>query len=200
MTRWFVIIGFLTLLWSSTALAQEPTGFAGFAWGTPRVVVNDELAKERCPWRTTYTTLHGHKRIVCSDYQFSVVGPVYLTLDFVGEVFTGYEVTVPRQLGSALRAAIPDILATPARAVPGMSHRTWKTSVIISESQCFPSSVCLTVTASQVPTPASSGTPGTENATDQGSTLRSRAKDAEPASPVTVTPSAQPGGRPGAPR
>jgi hypothetical protein len=57
-------------------------------------VVSDGLAKERCPWRTTYTTLQGHQRIVCTDYQLSAVGPVYLTLDFVGEVFTGYRVTV----------------------------------------------------------------------------------------------------------
>jgi hypothetical protein len=200
MTRWFMIIGFLTLLWGSTALAQEPTGFAGFAWGTPRVVVSNELAKEHCPWRTTYTTLQGHQRIVCTDYQLSAVGPVYLTLDFVGEVFTGYGVTVPRQFGSALRASIPDVLAMPARGVPGMSRRTWKTSVDISESQCLPSSVCLTVTASAVPAPASRGTAGTGSITDPGSTLRSRAKDAEVSSPVTVMPSAQPGGRSGASR
>ena len=160
MTRWFVITSFLTLLLGSTALAQEPTGFAGFAWGTRRVVVSDELAKERCPWRTTYATLQGHQRIVCTGCQLSAVGPVYLTLDFVGEVFTGYGVTVPRQLGSALRAAIPDILATPARGVPGMSRRSWKTSVNVSELQCLPSSVCLTVTASEVRHPPRAGPQG----------------------------------------
>jgi hypothetical protein len=41
-----------------------------------------------------------------------------------------------------------------------MSRRTWKTSVNISESQCLPSSVCLTVTASQVPAPPRAGPQG----------------------------------------
>jgi hypothetical protein len=200
MTHWFVIISFFALLWSSTALAQEPSGFAGFAWGTPRLVVGDELVKRRCPRHMTYTTLRGYQSVVCTDYQLSAVGPVRLTLDFVGEVFTGYEIAVPRQLGSALRAAVPDILATPARTVPGMSARTWKTSVNISELMCLPSSVCLTVTASQAPAPAASGAVGTRNITEPDPTLRGRAKDAEPSSPVSVRPSAPPGGRPGAPR
>jgi hypothetical protein len=200
MIHWFVISSFLALLWSSTALAQEPTGFAGFAWGTPRAVVSDELVKERCPRHTTYTTLRGYQSIACTDYQLSAVGPVHLTLDFVGEVFTGYGIAAPRRLGAALRAAVPDILAKPARTVPGMSGGTWKTSVTISESMCLPSSVCLTVTASQAPTPASSGAVGTGNITEPDPTLRGRAKDAEPSSPVTVGPSAQPSGRPGAPR
>jgi hypothetical protein len=101
MTQWFVIIGFLALPWGSTALAQEPTGFAGFAWGTPRIVVDNEFVKKRCPWHTTYPTLRGHQRIACSDYDMSPVGTVYLTLDFVGDVLTGYQVAVPR--GSARR-------------------------------------------------------------------------------------------------
>jgi hypothetical protein len=200
MTHWFAIISFLALMWSSTALAQEPTGFAGFAWGTPRVVVSHGLVKEHCPQYMTYTTLRGYQSVVCTDYQLSAVGPVRLTLDFVGEVFTGYGIAVPRQLGSALRAAVPDILATPARTVPGMRGRTWKSSVNISEMMCLPSSVCLTVTASQAPTPAASGAVGTENITEPDRTLRGRARDAEPSSPVSVRPSSQPGGRPGAPR
>jgi hypothetical protein len=41
-----------------------------------------------------------------------------------------------------------------------MSRRSWKTSVNVSELQCLPSSVCLTVTASEVRHPPRAGPQG----------------------------------------
>jgi hypothetical protein len=200
MTQWFVIIGFLALLWNSTALAQEPTGFAGFAWGTPRVVVDTEFVKERCPWHTTYPTIRGHQRIVCSDYQMSTVGPVYLTLDFVGDVLTGYQVAVPRRLGWALRAAVPDLLATPAPTLPGKTRGTWRANVDISESQCLPSSVCLTVATSQAPQPSVRGAGGTGNRTDSAPAMGDRRNGARSPAAGSIVPSTESGRRPRIPQ
>jgi len=109
----------------------------------------------------------------------SPVGTVYLTLDFVGDGLTGYQVAVPRRLGSALRAAVPALLATPAPTLPGKNRGPWRTNVEISESDCLPSSVCLTVAASQAPPVGVRGAGGIGNATDSEPAMGNRANEAK---------------------
>lgn len=132
----------LALLGSSEPLAQGAPGLGGFGWGAPRVAVTEQLVGSKCRWRMTMTTLQGHKRIVCPDYDMKGLGPVYLTIEFIDDAFRGYSIAVPRHLAPKLKAIAAEILSASAA-----SHGAWKTRVEILEATCQPSSVCLDVTA-----------------------------------------------------
>jgi hypothetical protein len=115
-------------------------GFGGFGWGTAQGVMTEQFVKIKCAWHMTMTTLRGHKRVVCSGYQVKELGPVYVTLEFIDEMFRGYTIAVPRRLEATLRTVAPEIVgATATRA------GSWQARVAITERNCLPSSVCLEV-------------------------------------------------------
>jgi hypothetical protein len=147
MKRMWLILGVVILSGAPPASAQEPAGFAGFGWGTPRALIAERLVPARCGWSLTMSTLSGQKRIVCRDYRMNLLGPVYLTLDFINDALRGYVIAVPRRLASELRTAARELLSEPAVAGPTPGGRAWKTNVEFAESTCTPGSVCLAVTA-----------------------------------------------------
>jgi hypothetical protein len=135
-----IAVTILTSIAASEAPAQGATGFAGFGWGTPRAAMIEQFVKFKCAWHMTMTTLRGHKRIVCRDYELDGVGRVYLTLEFVNDAFRGYRIAAPRRSADQLRARAPQIVGAPATPLG-----PWRGQAEFSEMNCLAGSVCLGV-------------------------------------------------------
>jgi hypothetical protein len=84
------------------AVAQQPSGFGQFAWGTPRDVVADTLG-DRCSRHMALDTVRG-RELLCYGFELEHVGPVVLTLEFADGTLQGYGVTVPHNRAATLRS------------------------------------------------------------------------------------------------
>jgi hypothetical protein len=93
-SRGMVAVLVLPLLGLSpfSVFAEEPKGFAEFAWGSTRDRVNAELLQPKCGG---LTSPHGDPQPICTRYELEGVGNVMLGLTFVDETLQGYSITVP---------------------------------------------------------------------------------------------------------
>lgn len=141
-----LLLAALASLGAVPPLAAEPTGFAGFDWGTPRTVIEHTM-KTQCGFSHVYPTLNGQRALSCSGYQpmgNMGLGLVDVKLEFVDDSLQGYRVAVRRAEEAKLRAIAPQILqrASSARAgapPSGTASHGFDT--------CLPGYFCLTVRA-----------------------------------------------------
>lgn len=145
-----VVAVVLGLCSASAALADEPRGFAGLAWGTPREVMNQRLLNDGCGSHQTLERADGRK-VICFGYRYGDVGPVNVTFELVGDALHGYEVVVPRAHTAEFKTAVVRELG-PATVVTRMSEETltwyWPSgTTAMFEQRCFGTNeACLTVT------------------------------------------------------
>jgi len=89
----FALVALLLLL-PSTALAEEPKGFADFKWGTDRATIDEQILKSKCTWPGGWAD-YDNPRPMCMDYQLPGIGPAMIGLDLTDRTLQGYSVTVP---------------------------------------------------------------------------------------------------------
>jgi hypothetical protein len=126
------------------SLGAEPSGFAGFDWGTPRAVI-EQTMKTQCEFSTTHPTVKGRVAFMCSDYhQMSDLGlgVVDVKLEFINDGLQGYTVAVRRAQEAKLRAIAPQMLL-PASSARGAARPAGMTSHTLDS--CLPGFFCLTV-------------------------------------------------------
>jgi hypothetical protein len=137
------VLGLILVLGSLAALgivrpaSAEPSGFAGFAWGTPLAVIEPAL-KAQCGFSTTVLSVLGRQLFVCSGYhEFDNLGlgPADVRLEFVNGGLQGYTVVVRRAHEAKLRAMAPQFVRATSAASTG-THRL---------DSCLPGFFCLTV-------------------------------------------------------
>jgi hypothetical protein len=142
--RLILVIAPLAWLGIALSAAAEPSGFAGFAWGTPRAVIESAM-KTQCEFSTTHLSITGRHALVCSSYREMDslgLGPVDVRLEFINDGLQGYTVAVRRAQEAKLRAVAPQILnpvSSPRAAIrppDAASHRL---------DTCLPGFFCLTV-------------------------------------------------------
>jgi len=115
---------FVIVLHTSAAMATEP-----FGWGTTLQAI-ETLAKEKCQFSLTTTTLDQEHRVSCTGYELEQLGRVDVFFDFVKDRLQHYVIIVRRPQEAALRTAAPGLV--PANSVSRIDA-------------CLSGFVCLTV-------------------------------------------------------
>jgi len=132
-----VVLGSLASLGIVLPAAAEPSGFAGFAWGTPLAVIEPAL-KGQCGFSTTVLSITGRQLFVCTGYHEMDnlgLGPADVRLEFISGGLQGYTVVVRRAHETDLRAMAPQILRAGSGA--GTANHML--------DRCLPGFFCLTV-------------------------------------------------------
>ena len=122
--RRFAVSTFLAASWvmaiaPTGAIAEEPTGFDGFAFGTTRrALVVDPTFRARCrPAPETQTAARAQGwRVTCSTYDLHDLGPMRVSLLFSAEDrFVGYVLYIARDRQNDVRARIESLYGPPTR-------------------------------------------------------------------------------------
>jgi hypothetical protein len=124
--------------------AAEPSGFAGFVWGTPRAVIEPAM-KTQCEFSTTYLTIGKGQALACSTYHEMDslgLGPVDLQLEFINDGLQGYVVSVRRAQEAKLRALAPQIVGAGSSMRAGAQPSGTRSQTLDS---CLAGFLCLTV-------------------------------------------------------
>ena len=142
--RSMLVVALLASLGIALSAAAEPSGFAGFAWGTPRAVIESAM-KTGCEFSATHLSITGRPALVCSGYREMDslgLGPVDVRLEFINDGLQGYTVAVRRAQEAKLRAVAPQILQTVSS--PRAAILPSGTASHLLDS-CLPGFFCLTV-------------------------------------------------------
>ena len=142
--RLILVLASLASLGIVLPAAAEPSGFAGFAWGTPRAVIESAM-KTRCEFSTTHLSITDRPVLVCSSFREMDnlgLGPVDVRLEFINDGLQGYTVAVRRAQEAKLRAVAPQILQTVSS--PRAAIKTSGTASHMLDT-CLPGFFCLSV-------------------------------------------------------
>ena len=108
---------FALTLAPTLAMAEEPTGLDGFAFGTRRSALMEPLFRGRCrPASDTSTPRLQGPRVTCANYALKDVGQVTIALLFSPEDrFVGYVVYLPENQYQSARARMLTRYGPPTR-------------------------------------------------------------------------------------
>ena len=138
------------LLLPSPSAAEEPNGFDGFAFGTPRSALLRPLFQERCePDGDPIGPRFQGPRVTCRNYVLQDIGPVTVTLLFgPTDRLTGYVVFIPEHRHPEFRAITTAKFGPPTSEVERGQTQTWKWpsgTTATMTTLCIGKRGCLTV-------------------------------------------------------
>jgi hypothetical protein len=125
-------------------VAAEPSGFAGFSWGTARAVIEPAM-KTQCEFSATYLSITDRQALVCSSYREMDnlgLGPVDVRLEFINDGLQGYTVAVRRAQEAKLRTMAPQLLRAASSTRAGAPPSGTASHML---DRCLPGFFCLTV-------------------------------------------------------
>ena len=148
----------LTLV-PTLAMAEEPTGLDGFAFGTRRSALMEPLFRERCwPASDISGPLLQGPRVTCANYASKDLGHVMVALLFSPEDrFVGYVVYLPENQYQSARARILSRYGAPTRAWDDGRTIAWAWPSGTQASMtilCVGKQGCLTVKAKESADPS----------------------------------------------
>jgi hypothetical protein len=142
------------------ALAEEPTGLDGFAFGTRRSALMEPLFRGRCrPASDTSGPRLQGPRVTCANYALKDIGPVTVALLFSPEDrFVGYVVYLPENRYQSARTRILARYGPPTRTWEEGRTLAWAWPSGTQASMtdlCVGKEGCLTVKAKEAADPMS---------------------------------------------
>jgi hypothetical protein len=153
----WLLLAVMTIAAPSSALAEAPTGFDGFAFGTTRhtLIGNSRFVVHCRPapetMRREGVGAQQGIRVTCPTYNFKDLGTMRAALLFSGrDRLVGYVLYVARDREADVRARITALYGTPTSETEGGRTLAWRWPSGTEASLtvfCLGSDGCLTVKA-----------------------------------------------------